>query len=282
MIIERHCRAHLHIANIELNRTIVLWSATCRFYQTAVLWRWNSADKKTSAKDQDKHRDPTTSTMAGWERGVAHRQRAWSIIHPVLLQSITLHVLYIIWPATCHASLSSYSDLLESKKLPALLMAVTWARQQMHRRERTPTKAHRTTEAGTDTSMMCGCCQFHQSSHTGKKGEDAYTLVIIINLHYYGSLKSTDACLGFCVFQTNLASNDGTILVLLAALALWLHECWSVHHSGSDWNIVKYLSAFHSILYKQLWVPEDETCWWRWFPDFLLAPQQGWHFFVVF
>lgn len=70
----------------------------------------------------------------GWlKRGEARRQRAWSIIHLISLQSITLHVLYITWPATGHASLSSYSALLESKRLPAIhhikLMHRQWHEQ---------------------------------------------------------------------------------------------------------------------------------------------------------
>lgn len=51
--------------------------------------------------------------VMSWERS-ARKQRAWSIIHLILLQSITLHLLYIIWAATCHARPSSHSPMLES------------------------------------------------------------------------------------------------------------------------------------------------------------------------
>lgn len=72
--------------------------------------------------------------VMSWERS-ARKQRAWSIIHLILLQSITLHLLYIIWAATCHARPSSHSPMLESDRLPAKhhTLALTQARWQLQR-----------------------------------------------------------------------------------------------------------------------------------------------------
>lgn len=79
----------------------------------------------------------------------AHKQRAWSIIHLILLHFITQHLLYIIWPATCHARPSSYSPMLESDRLSTKHHALA----PRHRRggERRGGPAH--TQTHTDTRL---------------------------------------------------------------------------------------------------------------------------------
>lgn len=83
--------------------------------------------------------------VMSWGRS-ARKQRAWSIIHLILLQSITLHLLYIIWSATCHARPSSHSPMLESDKLREKHhgLAPTQARWQLQRRARSCSRRTRT------------------------------------------------------------------------------------------------------------------------------------------
>lgn len=95
-----------------------------------------------------------------------------------------LHCMYYTSYGQQHAmqARAATLPLLESKTLPAIHhikrthLAVTWARQRMHRQEQihwqrhTYTHANSTQKLSTDTDMMYGCCQFHQSGHTGING----------------------------------------------------------------------------------------------------------------
>lgn len=79
--------------------------------------------------------------------------------------------------------------------------AVTWARQQRHRRENKGTHTCRQKLEQAHTRCVAAASSIRAVTHV-KRGEDTDALVIIADLHHYSSLKSTDACLEVLPFQT--------------------------------------------------------------------------------